>query len=42
LENQYNTVGIIAPEYLGKDEKVFKYIINYLADRNVIYTKIER
>lgn len=42
LENKYNQTGIIAPEYLGQDEVAFRYIINYLADRNVIYTKRER
>lgn len=40
LENKYNTTGIIAPEYLGKDEKVFQYIINYLAKRNIFYKKM--
>lgn len=39
LENKYNKTGIIAPEYLGIDEKAFKYIINYLADRGVVYKK---
>lgn len=39
LENKYDITGIIAPEYLGKDEKVFQYIINYLAKRNIFYKK---
>lgn len=40
LENKYDITGIIAPEYLGKDEKVFQYIINYLAKRNIFYKKM--
>jgi hypothetical protein len=39
LEKKYNRKGIIPPEYLGKDETAFSYILKYLADRNVIYTK---
>jgi saccharopine dehydrogenase-like NADP-dependent oxidoreductase len=39
LENIYNKTGVIAPEYLGKDEKVFQYIINYLTKRNIFYKK---
>jgi saccharopine dehydrogenase-like NADP-dependent oxidoreductase len=41
LENIYNKTGVIAPEYLGKDEKVFRYIINYLTKRNIVYKKKE-
>ncbi|MFC1784595.1 saccharopine dehydrogenase family protein [Candidatus Neomarinimicrobiota bacterium] len=39
LEKKYNRKGIIPPEYLGKDETAFRYILKYLADRNVVYTK---
>lgn len=39
LEKKYNTTGIIAPEYLGKDERVFQYIVNYLAKRNIFCKK---
>ncbi|MEE9571820.1 MAG: saccharopine dehydrogenase C-terminal domain-containing protein [Candidatus Neomarinimicrobiota bacterium] len=39
LEKKYNNTGIIAPEYLGKDEKVFQYIIRFLANRNIFYKK---
>ena len=39
LENIYNKTGVIAPEYLGKDKKVFQYIINYLTKRNIFYKK---
>jgi len=41
LENKYGGKGIIPPEFLGQDEVAFKYIIKYLADRNVIYKKKE-
>ena len=34
LEKKYQQVGISPPEYLGSH---FKYIRNYLSDRNVIY-----
>lgn len=40
LENIYDRKGIIAPEYLGKDENVFQYIINYLERRNILYKKM--
>ncbi len=40
LEKKYNNTGIIPPEYLGQDEKVFQYIINYLAKRNIFYKKM--
>ena len=36
-EGLYNKKGIIPPEYLGKDEDNFNYIIDYLKDRNVNY-----
>jgi saccharopine dehydrogenase-like NADP-dependent oxidoreductase len=39
LENKYNRIGIIPPEYLGQDDKAFNYILNYLADRGVVYNK---
>jgi saccharopine dehydrogenase-like NADP-dependent oxidoreductase len=34
---QYTTKGLCPPEYLGKDEKHFSFIMNYLKERNVIY-----
>ncbi len=40
LENKFNKKGIIPPEYLGQDEVAFNYILKYLADRNVIYKKV--
>ena len=39
LEGKYAKKGIIPPEILGQDETVFNHILNYLADRNVIYKK---
>lgn len=37
LEKLYTQKGIIPPEYLGKDEKCFRYILNYLKERGVNY-----
>lgn len=37
LEGKFVLKGIIPPEYLGFDETAFKYILDYLAERNVIY-----
>jgi saccharopine dehydrogenase-like NADP-dependent oxidoreductase len=37
LEGKFSQKGIIPPEYLGFDETAFKYILDYLAERNVIY-----
>jgi saccharopine dehydrogenase-like NADP-dependent oxidoreductase len=31
--------GVFPPELIGKHKNCFNYVINYLADRNVIYTK---
>lgn len=39
LNKKYTRKGIIAPEFIGKDEACFKYILNYLSDRNIIYKK---
>ena len=38
LNNMYKYPGINPPEYLGAKEENFKYILNYLADRNVNYS----
>lgn len=42
LEGNFTEKGLFPPEYLGFDSNVFKGIIKYLEDRNVIYkeTKI--
>lgn len=37
LEKKYKHKGISPPEYLGKDEKVFRFILQYLSKRNVVY-----
>lgn len=41
LEKKYDRKGIIPPEVLGQDDNAFNYIIRYLADRNVIYNKVD-
>jgi saccharopine dehydrogenase-like NADP-dependent oxidoreductase len=33
----YREKGVCPPEFLGKDEKDFSFILNYLKERNVIY-----
>lgn len=33
----YNRIGISPPEFLGEDETVFHYILNYLEERKVSY-----
>ena len=37
LEGLYGQKGISPPEFLGKDENCFQYILNYLKARNVVY-----
>ena len=37
LEGKYSQKGISPPEYLGRDEKNFHFINDYLKERNVIY-----
>jgi saccharopine dehydrogenase-like NADP-dependent oxidoreductase len=37
LTGLYNQKGISPPEYLGKDEKCYRFIENYLEERRVIY-----
>lgn len=39
LENIYYRRGIIPPEYLGKEEKHFAFMMSYLKERGVIYHK---
>ena len=39
LEYKYDKKGIIPPEVLGQDEVVYKYIMNYLSNRGVVYNK---
>lgn len=37
LEGLYQQKGISPPEFLGKDEHCFQYILNYLKARNIVY-----
>jgi len=37
LDGLYSQKGISPPEYLGKDEKCFRFMLDYLKERNVIY-----
>lgn len=40
LEGAFNRIGICPPEYLGVDEAHFKFMIGYLAKRNVQYKMV--
>jgi hypothetical protein len=33
--------GIFPPELIGKQETCFKYVLNYLKERNVNYVKTQ-
>lgn len=37
IEKKFNQKGICPPEYLGKDETHFQFIVDYLKERNVHY-----
>ena len=37
----FTAKGVFPPELVGKDETCFNFILNYLKERNVIYTKTE-
>lgn len=39
IEGKFNRKGICPPEYLGEDEENFKFILNYLKERQVIYKR---
>ena len=41
LEGHFSEKGIFPPELVGKHEKCFQFILNYLKERNVIYKKEE-
>lgn len=41
LEGLFTEKGVFPPEMVGKHEKCFNYFLNYLKERNVIYTKVE-
>lgn len=38
-ENKFNEKGVFPPELVGKHEGCFNYVMNYLKERDVIYTK---
>ena len=38
-EGLYKTTGITVPEYLGKDEKIVRFILDGLEQRNIVYHK---
>ena len=42
IEQWYDRIGVSPPEYIGEEEKCFKYIMNYLKERNVIYSLTEK
>jgi saccharopine dehydrogenase-like NADP-dependent oxidoreductase len=39
LEGLFTEKGVFPPELVGKHENCFKYIINYLEERNIHYRK---
>ena len=41
INNLFNQKGVFPPELVGKDETCFNFIMDYLKERGVIYTKIE-
>ncbi|TRX22195.1 saccharopine dehydrogenase family protein [Flavobacterium franklandianum] len=42
LEGLFTEKGVFPPELIGKHETCFKYILNYLKERNVNYNKLPR
>lgn len=42
LDGLFQEKGVFPPELIGKHEDCFLYILNYLKERNVIYTKTIR
>lgn len=41
IEKLFTAKGIFPPELVGKDETCFNFILQYLAERNVHYTRLE-
>lgn len=37
LQNKFTQKGIVVPEYLGKKEKAYRFILDYLGERNIHY-----
>ncbi len=42
MEGKFERKGINPPEFLGEDEANFRFIVNFLRDRNVVYHVSER
>lgn len=42
LKGIYNNPGINPPEFVGKNDEAVKFVFDYMADRNIIYTKTEK
>ncbi len=42
IEKWYDRVGISPPEYVGEEEKCFRFVMNYLKERNVVYRVTEK
>ena len=42
LEGLFNEKGVFPPELVGKHESCFKYFMNYLKERGVVYKKTSR
>ena len=38
IKGKFSRKGINPPEYIGKDEQCFKYVLDYLKERGVTYT----
>ena len=41
LDGVFTEKGVFPPELVGKHDACFNYVLNYLKERSVIYTKIE-
>ncbi|MDO9594578.1 MAG: saccharopine dehydrogenase C-terminal domain-containing protein [Lutibacter sp.] len=41
LKGLFSEKGVFPPELIGKHENCFHYFLDYLKERNVIYTKVE-
>jgi len=41
LDGKFKRVGISPPEYVGIEEENFRYVLNYLKERQVNYRKSE-
>ena len=41
IKNLFNEKGVFPPELIGRHAQCFNFILNYLKERNVIYTKKE-